>query len=110
MERLPDIDGRELRLTQERLEHIERRPEMEDQRSKIEETLVEPDDIRESNQDDTVHLYYKHYPTTPVTEKYLLVVVKFDVESPFIITAFFTDRIKSGTPIDIDPEDADTPE
>jgi len=35
-----------------------------------------------------------------VTEKILLVVVKRDVDSPFVITAFVTDRLKSGTPID----------
>jgi hypothetical protein len=33
-------------------------------------------------------------------EKYLLVVVKREIDNPFIITAFFTDRPKSGTPID----------
>jgi hypothetical protein len=39
---------------------------------------------------------------TPVTEPILLVVVTVAVESPFVITAFFTDRLKSGTPLDVD--------
>lgn len=82
------------------MEHIERRPELEGQLSKIEETLGSPDDVRASDQDETVHLYHSRYRNTPVTEKYLLVVAKIGTESPFIITAFFTDRIKSDTPMD----------
>lgn len=97
---LSDATGLDIRLTDERLEHIERRPEMEDQLERIEETLREPDDVRVSDQDDSVVLYHRRYADTPVTEKILLVVVKRDVESPFLITAFFTDRLKSGTPID----------
>lgn len=69
---------------------------MEGQFSKIKETLSNPDEIRASDQDDSVYLYYKQYPTTPVTEKYLLDVAIIDVEDPFVITAFYTDRIKSG--------------
>lgn len=108
MHRLRDVIGRILRLTDERLEHIESRPEMERQRSKIEETLATPDEVRESNQDPTVCLYYRHYPETPVTEKFLLVVAKVDVDDPFVITAFFTNRIKSGMPIDLDGEDSNS--
>jgi len=73
---------------------------MEDQLERIEETLQEPDDVRVSDQDDSVVLYHRRYADTPVTEKILLVVVKRDVDSPFVITAFVTDRLKSGTPID----------
>jgi hypothetical protein len=57
---LVDYRGRESRLTDERLEHIERRPEI------------------------------------------LLVVVNVAVDSPFVVTAFFTDRLQSGTPLDVD--------
>lgn len=91
-----DDEGREIRLTDERQEHVEQRPEMRDQLDRIEETLRNPDEVRQSDQDDAVHLYYRHYSTTPVTEKYCLVVVKIATESPFVITAFYTDRIKSG--------------
>lgn len=59
--------------------------------------LQEPDDVRECDQDGTVHLYHRRYPETPVTEKLLLVVVNVEVESPFVVTAFFTDRLESGT-------------
>lgn len=97
-----DYEGREIRLTEERLEHIERRPEMVSQVDRIEETLENPDEVRSSDQDETVHLYHRRYETTPVTDKILLVVVKVETESPFVITAFFTDRLKSGTTLDVE--------
>ena len=37
-----DYAGRELRLTDERLDHIERRPEMVDQLDRIAEVLLDP--------------------------------------------------------------------
>lgn len=95
-----DYEGREIRLTEERLEHIERRPEMVSQIDRIKETLRDPDEVRRSDQDEAVHLYHRRYGTTPVSEKLLLVVVKVDTDSPFVITAFFTDRLKSGTTLD----------
>ena len=100
MRRFEDHAGRDVRLTDERLDHIQRRPEMADQLERIEETLLDPDEVRVSDQDDTVHMHYRRYGTTPVSEKLLLVVVKVDVDSPFVITAFYTDRTKSGKPID----------
>lgn len=100
MTELEDHSGRAIRLTDERLEHIERRPEMQGQLARIEETLRNPDEIRESDHDQAVHLYYQHYSSTPVTEKWLVVVCKVGVDDPFVITAFYTDRIKSGAIID----------
>ncbi len=94
-----DKFGRLVRLTEERKAHIERREEMINQLAKIEEALQSPDIVRRSRQDPTVWLYYKRYTQTPVSEKYLLVVVKAEVESPFVITAFFTDTIKPGEPV-----------
>jgi hypothetical protein len=96
--------------TDERLDHVERRPEMAEQLSTIEETLADPDEIRESNRDDAVHLYYRHYSETPVTETFLLVVAKIGVDDPFVITAFFTDRIESGRRIDPDTGDIEQAE
>ncbi len=69
---------------------------MENQRRRIGETLAEPDEVRRSDHDNAIHLYYQHYDTTPVTEKFLLVVTKVVVDDPFVITAFYTDRLKSG--------------
>ncbi len=72
---------------------------MQDQLERIKETLTDSDIIKESSHDSSVRLYYRFYKTTPVTEKYLLVAVKLLDDKGFIITAFYTDRIKKGTTI-----------
>ena len=46
--------------------------------------------------DDTVELYYRYYPSTPVTSKFLCIVVKFVVGDSFIVTAYYTGTIKRG--------------
>lgn len=96
MKILLDKYGRKIRLTKEREKHILSRPEMGGQENKIEETLKDPDAIRYSIRDDSMHLYYKLYAKTPVTQKDLLVAVKVSDKEGFIVTAFFTDRIKKG--------------
>ena len=63
---------------------------------KIQETLLNPDVIVRSRTDSNVELFYRHYNVTPVTEKYLCVVVKVLSNDRFIITAYFTDKIKRG--------------
>ena len=92
-----DIYNRRIRLTDERQEHIEAdHPEMYGQIDKIQDTLLHPDIIVRSRTDLEVELFYQHYVTTPVTEKYLCVVVKVLVGDMFIITAYFTGTIKRG--------------
>ena len=91
-----DVFSRKVRITEERMEHVLRRSEMKNQRKKIAETLRNPDTIVESKYDKTVLLYHKFYPKTPVTTKYLLVAVKILDKDAFVITAFFTDKIKKG--------------
>ena len=92
-----DLNNRKIRLTEERQEHIETdHPEMAGQIDKIQETLLNPDVIVRSRTDSNVELFYRHYNVTPVTEKYLCVVVKVLSNDRFIITAYFTDKIKRG--------------
>ncbi len=92
-----DIHNRQIRLTDERQEHIETdHPEMLGEVDKIEETLSNPDIIVRSRTDPDVELFYRHYDITPVTDKYLCVVVKILGENMFIITVYFTDTIKRG--------------
>ena len=94
---LEDIHKRQIRLTDERLKHIETfHPEMSDQLDKIKETLFNPDIIIKSNTDPNVELFYRYYDVTPVTKKYLCVVVKVLINDLFIITTYFTDTIKKG--------------
>ncbi len=92
-----DIHNRQIKLTDERQKHIETaHPEMLGQIEKIQETLSNSDIIVRSKTDPEVELFYRRYKITPVTEKYLCVVVKALVSNPFIITAYFTDTIKKG--------------
>jgi hypothetical protein len=92
-----DIHGRQVRLTIERREHITvDHPEMFEQIDRIEDTLLNPDKIIRSKMEPQVELFYRYYGTTPVTEKYLCVIVKVSVSDLFIITAHFTDTMRGG--------------
>lgn len=83
-------------LDKRRYEHILEHSEMKNQINRIKETLKEPEEIRESIYDEDVWLFYRFYPKSPVTKKYMLVVVKLLNRKGFIITAFYTDKIKKG--------------
>jgi hypothetical protein len=97
MEWFKDVNNRQIRLTHERQEHFEtEHPEMSGQIGKIQDTLLDPDQIIRSLTDPEVELFYRHYDTTPVTQKYLCVVVKVLFDDLFIITAYFTDTVKGG--------------
>ena len=95
-EQFTDYQGRVIRLTMERWTHIRDHPEMTDQRDRLRETLAMPDVVIETVKDVTVHVYHRLYEQTPVTRKYLLVVVKILTEDAFVITAFFSGRLKRG--------------
>ena len=97
MQLFTDIHGRSIRLTDERSTHLyTAHPEMCDQLLRIMATLAQPDQIVRSRTDSTVELFYKHYPSTPVTSKFLCTVVKVLPEDYFVITAYYTDTIKRG--------------
>lgn len=92
-----DIHGRQIRLTDERLNHIEAdHPEMSGQIDKIKETLSNPDAIIRSRTDPNAELFYKYYDITPVTKKYLCVIIKVITDDLFLITTYFTDTVKRG--------------
>jgi len=93
---LSDFEGRTIRLTEERLAHILEHPEMQAQERHIAETLASPDSVILSHHDLSVRLYHKLFSKTPITRKYLVVVVKCLEQDAFVITAFFTDREKKG--------------
>ena len=91
-----DILGNNIRLTHERFDHIAEREEMRGQANKIEETLLSPDIVKVSKYDPDVLLYYKLYENTPVTKKFLVVIAKAGETDSFILSSFFTDKIKEG--------------
>ena len=67
---------------------------MAGQTARIADTLVAPDRIVRSRTDATVELFYKWYPDTPVSTKFLCVVVKVVPDDQFIITSYYTDAVK----------------
>ncbi len=84
---LKDYAGREIRLTDERRQHILEHPEMQGLELAIGETLANPETVISSLSDSTVWLYYRYYRETRVGEKWLCVVVKAEPADAFVITA-----------------------
>ena len=93
---LSDVWGNSVSLTDERRAHILEHPEMRGQEDKLAETLLEPDVVIQSQSDDTVRLFHRLYRRLTIGDKYLCVVVKYMEGSVFIITAYFTDKVKRG--------------
>ena len=94
---IQDLWNRTIRLTDERLSHLETdHPEMRAQETKIVETLSDPDRIIRSTTDQQVEMFYKHYSSTPVTTKFLCIVLKILLDDNFIITSYFTNTVKKG--------------
>ena len=96
MWRLRDFHGREVRLTDERLEHIFEHAEMTGREAAIAETLAAPGHVIESLSDSEIWLYYRSYKRTLVGDKYLCVVVKVTSGDAFVVTAYLTDSVKRG--------------
>ena len=93
---LGDVWGNSLSLTEERRAHLLEHPEMREQEDKLAQTLLEPDVVIQSQSDDTVRLFHRFYRRLAIGDKYLCVVVKYVEGSVFIITAYFTDKVKGG--------------
>jgi hypothetical protein len=93
---LIDYEGREIRLTSERRAHILEHPELADQFERIRETLESPVNVVATDADPSVIVYHRFYAVTPVTSKFLLVVVKRTANDAFVLTAFFSARQKKG--------------
>ena len=91
-----DFEGRSVRLTEERLNHILEHPEMEGMFEAIKQTIVSPQRVIQSLSDSEAHLYYRFYVGTRVGDKYLCVVIKIQLEEAFVLTAYLTDSIKKG--------------
>jgi hypothetical protein len=93
---LTDYQGRTVRLTRERREHILEHPEMAAQFERLVETITAPETVIATAADETVHVYHRYYETTPVTSKFLQVAVKLLADDAFVLTAFFSRREKKG--------------
>lgn len=96
MKILLDYQGRTVRLTDERLAHILSHPEMATMTEALEETLRYPQRVVQSTSDTSAELSYRWYEGTIVGDKWLCIVVKYVVNDAFVVTAYFTDKIKQG--------------
>jgi len=92
MKIVKSVAGIPIRLTPERTEHIERRhPEMSGEGEQFLETLSSPDYVQEGDAGTLIAV--RHYPNTPLTEKYCCVVYReLSEDDGFILTAYFTTR------------------
>ncbi len=69
---------------------------MVDQLDRIFTSIADPDRIVRSRTDNSVELFYKYYASTPVSMKYLCIVVKTFKDDNFIVTAYYTETVKRG--------------
>ncbi len=91
MKIIKSVRGVPIRLTPERVEHIERRhPEMSGE-ERILEVVSSPDYVQEG--DSATLIAVKHYPKTALTEKYWAVVYReLSEEDGFVLTAYLTSK------------------
>jgi len=97
MKLLKDYEGRDVRLTDERLGHILEHPEMAGMEAALEHTLRQPEFVIQSRTDPATELIYRFYLGTRVGDKWLCVVVKYALDDAFVVTAYLTDKLKKGT-------------
>ena len=88
MKIIQDCFGRLVRLTNERVAHILQHKEMVDMEAEIQHVLTSPAEVRLSRSEDTVRLFYEFYAQTQVGGKWLCVVVKYDPDDAFVVTAY----------------------
>lgn len=96
MKIIQDCFGQAVRLTDERMAHILEHPEMIGMSMEIENVLTRPHTVRRSRSDGTVKLFYEYYAQTIVGGKWLCVVVKCLQDDAFVVTAYLTDKPKTG--------------
>ncbi|OGW60100.1 MAG: hypothetical protein A2V83_02875 [Nitrospirae bacterium RBG_16_64_22] len=96
MRTLRDCFGQDVRLTDERLAHILEHPEMKEMGAEVERALLKPQLVRRSRSDAAVRLFYEFHAGTLVGDKWLCVVVKYVKSGAFVVTAYLTDKPKSG--------------
>lgn len=93
---LTDYQGKSVRLTDERLAHIKEHSEMVFMEAVLEETLRRPQLVIRSGTDTSAKLNYRYYYGTLVGDKWLCIVVKYDQDDAFVLTAYLTDKPKKG--------------
>ena len=85
-------NGVRIRLTEERWDHIvEHHPEMRKERTKLLETVSEPEFIQEGDRGELIAV--RLYPSTSLGLKYLIALYReTSSEDGFVITGYLTNR------------------
>ena len=94
---LKDYRGRDDRLPDERIRHFASRLARNEMYDLLEETVAEPDFIIQSRTDPKAVINYKFHRGTKGSDKYLCVVVKYEQDDAYVLTAYPSDEIKKGT-------------
>ena len=93
---LKDYKGRNVRMPDERIRHFANRLARNDMFDLLEETVAEPDFIIQSRSDPKAVINYKLHKGTKGSDKYLCVVVKYEGDDAYVLTAYPSDEIKKG--------------
>ena len=88
-----DRNKKKVHLSKERYKHILKHPNMHSQLENIKTALQNPTAIRYNEEDESVAYFYKEFKDSDVSEKYLLVSVKYLNGEGFVITSFLTNKI-----------------
>ena len=92
-----DYQGRQVRLTDERLDHIlENHEDMELLVFAISETLELPDAVVQSNSNPNARLYYREYRNTHAGDKYICVVAIMLEDDAFVVSAYLREGVREG--------------
>ena len=87
-------DGKRVRLTDVQRRHIAFfHPKVLVNEKMLMDTLDMPDIVTKGGRH-KMQVLYKYYESTPVTSKYLAVVIKVLNQEGFIVTSYFTDRTR----------------
>ena len=93
---IKDYEGRDIRLTDERVAHFVRRLVRCGLFDKLDETISDPDFVVQSTSDPLAAICYHYYRRTKAGDKYLCVVVKNSDRDGYVLTAYPSDHIKKG--------------
>lgn len=92
--RLTAYDKRKIKFSNIQRLHIAYfHPEVLVDETKLELAVSKPELVARGATEDT-RVFYRFFTQTPVTAKYLAVVVKLLDGEGFIVTAYFTDKVK----------------
>ena len=87
-------DGKLLGLTGDGWRHIcTVHPELEGELDKVSRTTKSPDLVKQGNKRDT---FYKFFPETIVSLKYLVLIIKYLNAEGLVVTRYFTGKIRKG--------------